>query len=539
MAQRAQMVPLGPSRGAVLDRNGLSLTDARLCYRVAVYPGLVAPLSQAASSLAEALSLNRETLDHLLGSTDLPVFVADRLDAEAAGRVMSLGLEGVAVVPDEARYGEAALARHAVGYVQSGGVSGGGGGTPATAPLGADGLEQAWDEYLRGTGPDHLAFFVDGRGEPFRGLGWRKLFRGGGSSPWTTLPCDLVTTIDLDVQEVVEAVLDRRMTQGAVVVIEPRSGEVLAIASRPDFAPDRVAGYLDRPDSPLVNRAVAAYPPGSVFKPVVVAACLETGTVAVDEAFLCDASGTGIGGTSYCWARESGGHGRVTPAEALAHSCNDTLVQMGARLGSDQLAVWAGRFGFGRTTGLGLPGESEGSPARMSGSLEPEASFGQGSLEVTPVQIARFYATLANGGIRPGLRLADQLVAPIGARAVLGTGEDRERVISPFVASEVTAGLVQAVSGGTGQAAAVLPGVAGKTGTAETGRRDAAGRELYHGWFAGFWPTVAPRLVIVVLIEDTPVGGGEAAAIFGEILESLAVQKETTPGIGVQALPTS
>lgn len=522
VAQRAQVVPLGPSRGGVLDRHGNSLTGTTLCYRVAVYPGLVPAGTAASATLAQALGRAPEAVDRLLQSTDLPVFVADGLDAETAAVVAALGLEGVAVVADERRYGADAVARHVVGYVQTGGVAGGGGGSVATAPVGADGLEKAWDAYLRGTGPDYLALFMDGRGRPLTQLGWRKLHQTGGSSAWVDLPCDLVTTIDRRVQEVVEQVLRRRVARGAVVVVEPRSGDILAMASRPDFSPGDLARYLELPGAPLVNRALVAYPPGSVYKPVVLAAALESGAVPPDEWFVCDGSETAGGRELGCWARDVGGHGRVTPGQALAVSCNDVLVQIWARLEPGQVAEWAARFGFGRPSGLGLPGEATGNLGSVDTASAPEQAFGQGELEVTPLEVARFYAAIANRGLRPRLRLADELVAPNGARAVVGgLGAGGERVLSPFTALEVTRGLALAVTQGTGRAAAVVDGVAGKTGTAETGRHDAAGRPLYHGWFAGFWPTLDPRLVIVVLAEDTPVGGAAAAEVFGEILAGL------------------
>ncbi len=538
--QRAQTVPLSPSRGRILDRRGEPLSDGRFTYRVAVYPGVVrtpagdaagqvaaacAPAGTGLDALAAALGVGRDALlDRLAVGGGLPVFVAAGLAPERAVRVMDLGLEGVAVVADEVRYGPRALARHAVGYV--------------SGASGADGLEKAWDDYLGGRGPERLALFVDGRGQPLPGLGWRKLPAVGGGSPWTALPCDLVTTIDADVQRAVEEVLAAEVERGAAVVVDPADGDIMALDSRPQFDQGDVAGALKQDGGPLLDRVLAAYPPGSVLKPLVMAAALESRLVEPHERLTCVGEVSLEGRLVTCAARARGGHGELALEEALAVSCNVAFAEIGRRLGP-QLASWAARFGLGRPTGVGLPGESGGVlPPDRSAATEPEAAFGQGSVMATPLQMALAYSAIANGGYLPAARLASGLRTPIGAGAFLSgrpgsagesepgiagqggppAGHGGRRVISEFTAATVTAALCRAVEAGTGKAAAVVGSVAGKTGTAETGRVTPGGQELYDAWFAGFWPAYSPRLVIVVLMEDTTEGGGAAARVFGQIL---------------------
>ncbi len=508
--QRAETVPLSPERGRILDRDGVPLSASQLAYRVAVYPSFLPSEGEGASALAAVLGLPRSALAARLADHDGPVFVANGLGPDRAAAVMALGLEGVAVVADERRYGPGSLARHAVGY------AGGSGG---------DGLEKAWDATLAGRGPERLALFVDGRGQPIPGLGWRKVC-WTRSSPWTAFPCDVVTTIDSRVQRAVEEVMDMRVARGAVVVLDPRSGDILAMASRPDFDQGDVASLLDRTDGPLVNRAVWAYPPGSVIKPLVMAAALESGTVSSRERLTCRGTVRAAGREVGCTARSSGGHGELTLAAALSVSCNVVYVEAGEKLGREEAAEWLGRFGLGRPTGVGLPGESAG---RLPGSVpaEPEVFFGQGSLTATPLQVACAYATIANGGLRVVPRLVTRVVSPTGAVAEVGYGSPGrgERVVGRVTAAEVCQAMVEAVRSGTGRAAAVARDVAGKTGTAETGRSGPGGEEVYMGWFAGFWPASHPRLVAVVVVEDSAAGGGEAAAIFGEILKQVTSQR--------------
>ncbi len=529
--QRAQTIPLRPTRGRILDRHGLPLSDGLFTYRVAVYPAVLGETGPGLGGLASALGQTRSALrDRLAAGKGAPVFVAGGLDAAEAALVMALGLEGVVVVTDEERYGPGAVARHAVGYL--------------IGQTGADGLEKAWDSYLGGKGPELLALFVDGRGQPLAGLGWRKISVTGGASPWTSLPCDLVTTIDLGVQTAVEDALRAAgATRGTAVVLDPRTGDVLAMASRPVFDQGGVAASLERGDAPLINRAISAFPPGSVIKPLVLGAALEDGIVTPGAEFACEGRADVGGRAVTCTAQSRGGHGEMTVEQALAASCNVVFAEIGWSLGQDELRTWLGRFGLGQPTGVGLPGEAAGTlPPGVAESPEPEAAFGQGSLTVTPLQLALAYSVIANGGRLPACRLAVELEAPIGARAFVSrrpaagassdvsvvSGRSSRRVLSASTAAAVTAGLARAAATGTGIAAAVTRDVAGKTGTAETGRVGPGGQELYDGWFAGFWPSYDPRYVIVVLIEDTPIGGGAAAAVFGNILEGILEKGQTS-----------
>lgn len=514
VAQRAQTVPLGPTRGRILDRHGIPLSDGQLTYRVAAYPAVVASLpAQARNVLARALGIRpTELVGRLAAAGGAPVYLAEGLDGRSVGRISGLGLEGVAVVADEERYGPAALAVHAVGYL--------------SGAEGSDGLEKAWNQYLGGQAPQRLALFVDGRGRPMEQLGWRKLTVWEGTSPWTGLPCDLVTTIDADLQAAVEEALAAKVPRGAAVVAEPGSGDVLAMASRPVFDQGNVAAALGRSDGALLDRCLAAYSPGSVVKPLVLAAAIDAGIVRPGEVFECDGEAVVDGHQVSCTAKARGGHGKLTVEDALACSCNVVFAEIGARLGQDRLSEWLAKFGVGRATGVGLPGEAAGAlPAFRAQAAEPEAAFGQGSVTATPLQVALAFSALANGGRLPGVGLAEELRSPIGAEArVSGRGGSPApggRVVSGFAAAAVTAALDQATREGTGRAAAVTGDVAGKTGTAETGRTGSGGQELYDGWYAGFWPSYAPRYVIVVLVEDTPVGGATAAGVFGDILSRI------------------
>lgn len=509
VSQRAQVIPLSPTRGAVLDRTGVSLTGSRLSYTVAVYANYFPAGSRQVSMLAAALGLSPSAVEARLDGRCGPVYVARGVPPGTARRLGEIGLEGLALIADEVRYGADSVARHVVGYAGQSGQAG---------------LEEAWDSILAGRGPEFLALFVDGRGEAVESLGWRKLYSSAGGSPLVNLPCDIVTTLDVGVQRVVEEVMDRRVARGAIVVMDPWTGDVLAMGSRPDFDQARIDEELERTDGCLLNRALVAYPPGSAFKPVVMAAALEEGAVHRADRFACAGTVAADGREIACPAHSGRSDTEITLAEGLTVSCNTVFVRLWERLGQDALREWAARFGFGRGTFSGLPGEETGSlPPTQAEKLEPDAAFGQGTVEVTPLQMACFFSAVANGGRSVFPRLVREVRSPAGTTASLaaaGPGR-RERVMSEATAAQVAGALVAAVRDGTGRAAAVAPDVAGKTGTAETGRRDHSGRALHDAWFAGFWPAVVPRYVIVVVVEDTQAGGAHAASIFGEVLGGL------------------
>ncbi|MFO7172237.1 MAG: penicillin-binding transpeptidase domain-containing protein [Bacillota bacterium] len=513
--QHALTLPL-QSRGWIRDRNGVPLTDPRPAWAVALFPahfraGAAGAGTAAEARLAGALGMPPARLSQLLRAAgESPTWLVRGLSAAEARRVADLGLPGVAVVEQPERYGPRALARHLVGYVNlSGGVQG---------------LEAAFDAELRGEGGLHLAGYGTGRGAPFQGLGIRPVTVTLEKPPW-----DLYLTLDSRLQAAVEAALDAAAPEAraAAVVLDPHTGEVLALASRPQFDP-RVGPPPGEGDGgELINRALAAYPPGSVFKALVAAAALEEGLVTPDTLFDCPGH-YAIGDQIF---REPvpGGHGRITLAEALHLSCNIFFIHLGYQvLGREGLLAAARRFGLGAPTGIGLPEEDKGvlPELRWDGEVAMFA-FGQGAFGATPLQVARAYAALATDGRLPPVRLVDRLTTPAGKTVEQFPRRAGEAAVSPEVARTMQAilqGVTQPGGVGTGQKAWVPGwGSAGKTGSAE-----AAG-DAVHAWFVGWVPLHQPRYVIAVLVEEGGAGGEAAAPIFRAIAEAILA----LPGPGV------
>lgn len=328
---------------------------------------------------------------------------------------------------------------------------------------------------------------------------------------------DIQLTIDLDLQAVAEMAMDGR--EGAVVALDPRTGDVLAMVSRPTFDANKFGMRIkaqdwreiaDNPDHPLLNRAIQAQlAPGSTFKPFVALAGLETGTISDQLTVYCSGGVSLFGRYQHCWAR--GGHGPISLHKAIVHSCDVYFYTMGSKIGIDDIAKYANLAGLGKNTGIDLPHEAVGIvPStqwklrnlgqRWSEGETPSVAIGQGALTVTPLQLARAVGGLAMGGILHH----PHLLKP------LNTTEQPDvwRLNSANVRKVVDAmyGVVNE-EGGTGGRAR-LPGidVCGKTGSAQLvstgalhGGADADLKD--NAWFEGFAPCYAPEIVVVALLE--------------------------------------
>jgi penicillin-binding protein 2 len=321
---------------------------------------------------------------------------------------------------------------------------------------------------------------------------------------------------------------------GAGVFMDPRNGEILAVASTPTYDPNIFAGkvspeawtaILHDPRRPLHDRAIASfYAPGSTFKVVMAIAGLETGTVSPGTKVTCRGSVNLYGRNFLCWKK--GGHGTVSIEKALAHSCNVYFYTLGKNLGIEPIHEYGARFKLGSPTGVDLPGEATGvlpSDAwkrRVHGERwypgeTISVSIGQGLLAVTPVQMATAMSGIATAGLpKPHL--------------VLGEGvEPVDLGISPEVLRIVRSALEEAVKRGTGRRAALKEiAVAGKTGTAQVYKHSAGidsdelpKEERDHAWFVGYAPADDPRIAFAVVVEHGGHGGTSAAPVAREVLE--------------------
>jgi penicillin-binding protein 2 len=346
---------------------------------------------------------------------------------------------------------------------------------------------------------------------------------------------NLRLTLDLELQAVAELALEGK--RGAVVALDPRTGEVLAMVSRPAFDPNAFAGHITNEywkeltsgnDNPMLNRAIQAqFAPGSTFKPIMALAGLETGTIDEHSTFLCPGGATFYGRYFKCWQKH--GHGTVDVHHSIVQSCDVFFYNLGNKLGIDQIAQYAEMAGIGKKTGIDLPGEAEGLMPSSKWKLRTQrekwyagetisVSIGQGAVTVTPLQLASAIGGIVSGGnwYKPHL---------VAAAAV---AEPRHADFKPESIAAIVSGMYGVINeGGTG-AAARIEGVefSGKTGSAQRVSNDLRKSGLLdqdedkdNGWFVGFAPRQNPEIVVAVLLEGG-LHGALAAPVARDVIKS-------------------
>jgi penicillin-binding protein 2 len=559
---RTHLLHIPAPRGQITDRHGAPLAQTRVSYNLGLSfptpleftPGQAINFARRQILTAEQLLGRRfEVTDgalaqHYDNRGILPFILAEDLSNDEISAV-SRGLgTGLVLQPAYVRtYPQGPVAAHIIGY------------TGRLAPLsvkpienkdlifpdaeGREGLEKVFDNELRGTtGVLNLTLNAEGQRTTERIV--RQPVPG----------YNVITTLDLKVQQACEEALAKSGRRGAVVVIDPNNGEILGMASRPSYdpnafipaiKPDVFARLNDDPAVPLYPRAFrSAYPPGSTFKTFVGLAALESGQITPDSRISCP-GGLQVG-NFYFRNHRSGHSGNLTLAQALAQSCNTWFYQAGLKIGAEPIIAWARALGLGQRTGIPLAAESAGNIPDDAYMLRvhrrkilqgdvANMSIGQGDILVTPLQMAQAMGALAARGTFHQTRLVKQVQSL--DNKVVAAYPDRIRAeldISGENIEDLNKGLVMVTSdgSGTGRRAATVRGVkvAGKTGTAQWGpvskRRNAA-------WFAGYAPADHPLYAFAAVVEGNPgesvAGGQTAAPVIGNILATLLKDYQGPP----------
>ncbi|QSR85543.1 penicillin-binding protein 2 [Methylacidimicrobium sp. B4] len=571
---------LDGARGPILDRNGIALAENRATYEIDLYldqlvrdypkrhrgrvpriqverrmggatlvrkePDIYRVVMTDLIPIANALHLEvkldpKELQRHYFTSPTVPYRFASELSYVTVARFaeQNLGVPGIDVAVRPVRhYNFGAFASHILGYVGPPGEKerlGPDGNDLET--IGRIGVERLMDGQLQGK-PGGRILRVNYRGYIVAEEGYTN--PGLGASVYLTL--------DARIQAIVQEAL-RDVGRGAAIVMDPNTGDILAMASVPDFDPNGFIPKISQedwkrltsdPTRPLLNRSVAAYAPGSTFKVLVSLAALKYGAITPSTQIYSPAA-VDIGGHLFHdWTKT--GRGNITLAEALQYSCNTFFYQVGIRTGIKHLDEMASLCGFGEPTGLPYLGEASGilpGPAwmkvhhpleRWTTAHTANLSIGQGFLEVTPLQMVLLMSSVANGGTLLYPRLVvgvsddhGRQIASIPSRPRADLGVRREDL------DAIRKGLLAVVENGTGHSVAI-PGIAiaGKTGSAQAKRK--WNGKLYNdtrAWFIGFAPYDHPRYAFGVMVEGGIGGGATAGPIAHKIVEGILAMERS------------
>ncbi|BBH21434.1 penicillin-binding protein [Paenibacillus baekrokdamisoli] len=548
VAQRERGLVLDSGRGDFYDRHGLAITGET--YKaLAVFP-LQASSREMDSTdfakLARELGVEKEMLEKWVRALKEPAFwqakgemVPQKLSERQLKIMSGLHLNGIRVLPYRNRYPSSFDEKHIIGYMSqhpellrskfhhelsSGKML-------VTDMIGGSGLEQSLDRLLRGTGATSVSYFTDGADKPLKGLNMRLT---SPSNPY--YPLRIMTTLDLSIQNEVEDYMDLKgLKEGAIVVLDARSGDIISMVSRPQLAAHtRGSGGTD-----LADHAIRSAIPGSVFKLVTEAAALEAKATDEREIFTCNGDYGHYG--LHCW--KDGGHGRISLREALAQSCNVAFATLAERLTAEQFTITADQLGIGRRIGwsseesiapLGQPlrlfkAEEAGRlfsvlPKHRDGGLLAQTGIGQRDVRISPLQAANLVLTILHEGQVIEPRLVSEIRFANGQRMIALQRQyatSRYGRVSRATLQTLLRGMEAVVTDGTGRP--IREGVwtvAGKSGTAQT-LRD--GLERNNQWFTGYGPIQSPRYVVAVLAENRATNSSnQATAVFRGVMDILA-----------------
>lgn len=562
-------ITLPATRGLIRDRHGEIVAANRPSYEVFITPRLV-DLDEDLPRLAELLRLDAESRAALRARIEAvperrrthQISMVRELDRDqlAALETHANELPGVDVVARPVRtYPFGDLGGHAVGYLNEVNADDletlRDHGYRAGDTIGRTGVEQSWESYLRGRrGYEKVLVDVRGRLQGADVIR-RTPFRSTRREPEPGR--NLVLTLDMELMRIIDRAF-RGHPSGGAVVVEVKTGEVLALYSKPSYDPNEMTGGMsverfrelrDDPFRPLIDKTVyESYFPGSTFKPVTALAAL--GDDLIDPGFHVDCPGYyEVGNRKF---RCNQVHREVDMRPALTRSCNVYFWQLAEKVGLDRLARWAKTLGLGLPTGLGINSEASGFiptkewyrrryGERFRLGFTLNASIGQGNVRVTPLQLAMAYAAIANGGTLHSPLLVEEVQAPDGRTLQRFGPRLRRRVaVDPRDARLILDGLHGVVNDPTGSAyeARIRGGVdmAGKTGTAQLGRRqprpgEDPARSWYlnrdHAWFAGYAPFDDPEIAVVALVEHGGAGGRAAAPIAIQVMQEYLSGRES------------
>ena len=509
----SRKLPIAADRGEILDRNGIALATNITTTSLVLVPRQISNKEEVAKSLSEILNVSYEEMyKHVSKKESIERVHPEgrQLSYEVAEKIDNLGYDGVYLVKESKRYYPyGTMLAHSLGYV---GIDN----------QGLSGLEKEYDEYLTGENGS-IKYFSDGQGNR---LEMSEVYEPAKSG------ISLQLTIDIELQKVVENeldnIIDKYSPDNALIVVQdPNSGEILAMASRPVFDANNYQNY----SAEVINRNLPiwkTYEPGSTFKIITLASSIEEKTIDIfEDTFSDDGSINVDGATLHCW--KHGGHGHQTYLQVVENSCNPGFVSLGLKLGTNRLMKYIKNFGFGEKTGIDLNGEGSGilfKTEKMGLVETATTAFGQG-ISVTPIQQVTAVSAAINGGYLYQPYIVKNMIDK-NTNTIVNAAEKilKRKVISEETSNLVRFALESVVANGTGRNAYIENyRVGGKTGTAQKVVNGKYSSNSYILSFIGFLPADNPQAVVYVAIDNahnvSQYGGTASAPVAKNVMKTV------------------
>ncbi len=508
----SRKMTINAPRGDIVDRNGEILATSIVTTTIYVVPNQIKDKEKVSKDIAEILNCDYEDVYKYVSKKSSMEIIRKGMDlnSETADKIEKLGYDGVYLVVDSKRYypyGEALS--HIIGFVGS-------------DNQGLSGLELTYDEYLKGTNGE-LKYYSDGKGNKLE-IPDSYVAPSKGMTLELTLDIEIIKAVDNELKNA----MDKYDSEHALsIVMNPKTGEILAMGSKPSFDPANYQNFSEE----VINRNLPiwmTYEPGSTFKIITLASSIEEKTVDLFKDHFTDTGAINVdGSTIHCW--KHGGHGNQTYLEVVENSCNPGFVSLGQKLGVNKLMSYIKKFGFGDKTGIDLNGEGNGilfKEEKMGPVELATTAFGQG-ISVTPIQQVAAVGAAINGGYLNTPYVVKSIIDDNSKSIVFANKQQVKRqVISPETSATVRFALESVVSNGSGKNAYIENyRVGGKTGTAQ---KVSDGKYMVGNYilsFIGFLPANDPEAIVYVAVDNpkgvTQYGGTVSAPIARNIMLSL------------------
>lgn len=508
MEQWTRDIPIRSKRGIIYDRNSKKLAVSATAYEIYVRPAMVKDKEAVTNALSEVLDMDKASLAQKVTANKDTVLIKKKVDADKVKLLREKELPGIVFNDDSKRfYPQSNFASYVLGF---------------TNPdnQGQDGVELTYEKYLNGF-PGRNIVMTDAHGEMLPGSDIKYYEPQDG--------LNLILTIDEVIQHFAEKVVENALIENkakrvTAIVMDPKTGDILAMTSKPDFdnndprkVPEDLADKWDTMSEKEQldvlfklwrNPAISdAYEPGSTFKVITSSAGLEENVVKPEDHFNCIGHITVAGKKMKCW-RSYKPHGNQNFAEAVKNSCNPVFVEVGQRLGKEKLYKYIKAFGFGSVTNIKLPGEAKGIVRELGGIGPVELAnnaFGQG-ISVTPIQLISAFSAVANDGMLMEPRIAKKVID----NEEKTVHEFQPRAVRQVISRETSATMRQILEYAIAPtASSYIPGykVAGKTGTAQKAEGGIYVSGKFVSSFCGFAPANDPKVSVLVIIDEP--GGGQ------------------------------